>query len=81
MLVDKKLADSEGFIEHGPPVSLNPIIAARGLAPVVLGEDAPTLVGVKEFTYTYQCKHCGHMWSEIHDATRDAKAPPGYTGD
>jgi rubredoxin len=26
----------------------------------------PTTVEVTDFNYTYKCKHCGHMWTELH---------------
>jgi len=26
----------------------------------------PVILDIKEFTYAYKCRHCGHMWSEVH---------------
>jgi uncharacterized Zn finger protein len=37
------------------------------MPPVVVEEDVPVTVDIKEFQYTYKCKHCGHVWSETHE--------------
>ena len=50
-------------------------------AVAVLAEDAPVVVDIEEFQYTYRCKHCGHQWSEVRDTERKFEAPEGYTGD
>ncbi len=34
--------------------------------PVFLEQDVPIIVDVQEFQYSYQCIHCGHVWSEMH---------------
>ncbi|HVP24192.1 MAG TPA: hypothetical protein VMS77_09815 [Conexivisphaerales archaeon] len=35
-------------------------------SPLAVQEEVPTTVDVAEFNYTYRCKHCGHIWSEVH---------------
>ena len=50
-------------------------------APALLAEDAPVVVEIEEFQYTYKCKHCGHEWSEVRDTEHKFDAPKGYTGD
>jgi uncharacterized Zn finger protein len=50
-------------------------------APALMTEDAPVVVDIEEFQYTYRCKHCGHQWSEVHETEHTFDAPKGYTGD
>jgi hypothetical protein len=33
----------------------------------------PMIIDTKEFSYSYKCHHCGHMWSEIH--TEEKSSP------
>jgi uncharacterized Zn finger protein len=33
--------------------------------PIVIEQNVPTTIDVEEFQYTYKCKHCGHVWSEL----------------
>ena len=33
---------------------------------VVVEEKVPITIDVEDFQYTYKCKHCGHVWSELH---------------
>jgi len=81
-LESKKPVDSESLTETGPvghaPTSS---IMARTVMPVMLSEDAAVIVDIEEFQYTYECKHCGHEWSEIQKTERKYDAPKGYTGD
>ena len=35
--------------------------------PVILEEDEPVTIDEKDFQYTYKCKHCGHVWTEMHE--------------
>jgi len=30
-------------------------------------EDVPLTIEIKDFNYTYKCKHCGHVWTELHE--------------
>jgi uncharacterized Zn finger protein len=41
---------------------------------VVVEEDVPVTIDIKEFQYTYKCKHCGHVWTETHE--KDSETPP-----
>lgn len=34
--------------------------------PVIVEEKVPLTFDIKDFQYTYKCKHCGHVWSEPH---------------
>ena len=38
-----------------------------GPAPVIVEEKVPLTINVEDFQYTYKCKHCGHVWTEIHE--------------
>jgi C4-type Zn-finger protein len=44
-------------------------------------EDEPMLVDLRELTYSYMCKHCGHRWTETHVKDEVEPQPEGYTGD
>jgi transcription elongation factor Elf1 len=80
-LESKKPVDSESLTE----TESEGHVSAAGLmgraAPIMVNEDAPVIVDIDEFQYTYKCKHCGHEWSEIHKTERQYDAPSGYTGD
>ena len=58
---------------------LNPVFTKA--TPITVSEDKPAIVDIRDFRYTYKCKHCGHEWSEVHETERDLSAPKGYTGD
>jgi predicted RNA-binding Zn-ribbon protein involved in translation (DUF1610 family) len=30
-------------------------------------ENIPLTIDVEDFDYTYKCKHCGHVWTELHE--------------
>jgi hypothetical protein len=77
-LVGKRLENEKGFSGKEQE---SPMTGALNLAPIVVHQDSPILVDVKEFQYAYRCRHCGHSWTELHEVTRDDKAPAGYTGD
>jgi len=77
-LVGKKLEEEEGISGEE---RIDSMTGALKLVPIVVNEERPVLVDVKEFQYTYRCKHCGHTWTEVRDVKRDANAPSGYTGD
>ncbi|MDG6901195.1 MAG: hypothetical protein JRM80_04460 [Nitrososphaerota archaeon] len=69
-LIEDRMEQTEtkrdlGFI--GSPMGYGSYGAAQ---PVVVEEDVPLTVDVEEFQYTYKCKHCGHVWSEMHDQER-----------
>jgi uncharacterized Zn finger protein len=39
--------------------------------PVELEEKEPITVELERFRYTYKCKHCGHVWTEIHEKEKE----------
>ena len=85
-LVRKEEVASQAMEEAMPDVGVKaPVIAAAASERIggrlVLQDDAPSIVDVDEFQYTYRCRHCGHEWSEVRTQERVAKAPKGYTGD
>jgi len=30
-------------------------------------ENVPLSIDVEDFNYTYKCKHCGHIWTELRE--------------
>ena len=90
--LEKKEAAGSQELNENLKSPVNPLItraiAGNPLSPVfprarptTVSEDAPSVVDIEDFRYTYKCKHCGHEWSEIHETERDFSAPKGYTGD
>ncbi|HUH99458.1 MAG TPA: hypothetical protein VLY65_00300 [Nitrososphaerales archaeon] len=81
-LVGKKEVDEEDMIEDEKrPSMLGPFVSVATPVPALLQKDVPLMVNVKDFQYTYQCKHCGHQWSEIRKKDETIDTPDGYTGD
>ncbi len=39
---------------------------------VLVEEDIPVTIEVKDFQYTYKCKRCGHAWSETREKANKA---------
>jgi predicted nucleic acid-binding Zn-ribbon protein len=35
--------------------------------PIIVEENVPITIDVEDFEYTYKCKHCGHVWTEMHE--------------
>src|SRR5574340_300502 len=70
----KLLADRVEEVETTKAVGwLGSNYGARGYSmtqPLVVEEKVPATVDIEEFQYTYRCKHCGHVWSEMHDVQR-----------
>ena len=70
-LVTKKLVaerKEETEIKQAMVANLSPMVGSlvgRYSAPVVIEENVPITIDVEEFQYTYKCKHCGHVWSEL----------------
>ena len=58
----------------------NPVIAGNARS-TVLEQDVPAVVDEKVFDYTYECKHCGHQWIEVHTKQDAGRVAPDYTGD
>jgi uncharacterized Zn finger protein len=71
-LVNKKHVGTEVVKEtltlgETPLESLNSPAPINYPLPTPLEEGEPILVDIEEFQYTYNCKHCGHVWTEEHD--------------
>ena len=87
-LVERKLVDekreTETIKKEVPIVSPGRVsggirygFAGTGFGgPLVLEQDVPVTVDVEEFQYSYKCKHCGHVWSEVKtEDVREDKTP------
>lgn len=71
-LVGKRLVgDAVETREIKESASLGASHAFAG-APLVVNEEIPVTVEVKDFQYTYSCKHCGHVWTEAHEEVKKA---------
>jgi hypothetical protein len=79
--VSKKEVDSESLDEDEEKSPTAVIRSSLLVTPTMMQEDAPVIVDIEDFQYTYRCKHCGHEWSEIQKTERKYDAPKGYTGD
>ena len=53
-------------------------VSARGFnftsMPVLVEQDVPVVVTTEDFRYTYECKHCGHVWMELQKKQSEFKA-------
>ena len=73
-LVSEKLVDERKVTEQVRR-SMEATIAASSTyryggiptPPVLVEEDVPLTIDIKDFQYTYKCKHCGHVWTEIRE--------------
>lgn len=45
-----------------------------------LEEKVALTIEVMKFTYTYKCKHCGHMWTELRSKEKTTELPLGSGG-
>ena len=50
-------------LRTGRPITIRPITLS-GSRLATMEEGGPMIFDVKEFQYTYRCKHCGHQWTE-----------------
>jgi len=73
-LVGEKLVDRREITEEIRQPVVTPRAASSSysyggfpMPPLEVEEDVPVTVDVKDFQYTYRCKHCGHVWSEMHE--------------
>ena len=82
-LVSREEVNSESHVEELPASVMGPRVVTAAPIPraVLVQEEKPSMVDVEEFQYTYKCRHCGHVWSEIRTQDEVADAPEGYTGD
>ncbi len=70
-LVSKKLTDERREVEEVKKgmAGYGGVAAPLGYgatSPLVVEEDVPVTVDIKDFQYSYRCKACGHEWSETH---------------
>jgi hypothetical protein len=64
-LVDRELTGERREVEtlkRGAAAPTAPSSMSMGV--ITLEVDVPVTIDVKDFQYTYKCKHCGHVWSE-----------------
>ena len=73
-LVDEKLVDqrrSRNQIEQPTEthmgVSSTYSYGGIPMPRVEVDEEVPVTIDIKDFQYTYKCKHCGHVWSEMRE--------------
>jgi len=76
-LVSEKLVDERqvtGQVKESVPTTIAASSTYRyggvPMPPVTVEEDVPVTIDVEDFQYTYRCKHCGHVWSEIRERDR-----------
>jgi DNA-directed RNA polymerase subunit RPC12/RpoP len=79
-LVSKRSATDDGELEK--PDELPPVPDTIG---ATLSTDSinqvPELRDREEVRYVYECKHCGHKWSETRMKTSTDETPADYSGD
>jgi len=74
-LVGEKLVDEkkESFAIKEPVPLVNTGMGgfwksgSAGYMPLVVEQDVTKTVDVRDFQYSYKCKHCGHIWTEMHE--------------
>lgn len=75
-LVSKKLADDKTTTTAVKEASGGSILGLGAATPlggyVFVEQDVPLTIDVEDFNYTYKCKHCGHVWTELHE--KESKA-------
>ena len=68
-LVSKKLVDDRRETRVHKEVTSSARVLLGGrfqpISPVILEVDVPVTVEVEDFEYSYKCKHCGHVWTEM----------------
>ena len=80
-LVRRELMDSESLSETKEDETSSAVVGTMRTMPLVVHAEAPVIVDIEDFRYTYKCKHCGHEWSEFRKSEREFDAPKGYSGD
>lgn len=66
-LVDTKLIDERKSAETVKVGAAAPVGPANRGSLVVLEQDVPVTIDIRDFRYSYRCKHCGHVWAELHE--------------
>lgn len=62
-LVDSKLLEERKntqVIKQGVAAATS----VKNVSIITVEEDVPVTIDIKDFQYTYRCKHCGYTWSE-----------------
>ena len=62
-LVNKELLDEK---KHTEELKRATGVYRGGSSLTVVETGVPITIDLKEFQYSYKCKHCGHEWSEMH---------------
>jgi hypothetical protein len=76
-LLDERLAETQvkrAYGRLGTGTGYSGSYAAA--EPVIVEEDIPITIEVEEFQYTYKCKHCGHVWTELHEKEQNVGTTP-----
>jgi uncharacterized Zn finger protein len=73
-VVGKRFVDEKEVQKTEMMNELRPQLVLGYPGSTELDADHPVTVDIEEFRYTYKCKHCGHMWSEVHDIEGKSRA-------
>lgn len=68
-LVGEKLVNDRKDTEEMKEAAVSPLSYASQAFTnfLVVEENVPVEIDIKDFQYTYKCKHCGHIWTEMHE--------------
>lgn len=66
-LVDDRKTTEEIKEEAVAPAGLGTGGGYGGGSYVYVEEKVPVTIDVKDFDYTYKCRHCGHVWTELRE--------------
>jgi hypothetical protein len=68
-LVDERKVSGQIRQPMVPPMAASSSYGYGGfpMPPVEVEEGVPVMIDFKDFQYTYRCKHCGHVWSEMRE--------------
>lgn len=69
-LVGRELAGERQETEDVPHATMQGVAGMGGLGAVVVRDDVPISIDVRDFRYTYRCKHCGHTWAEFRTSEK-----------
>jgi DNA-directed RNA polymerase subunit M/transcription elongation factor TFIIS len=76
-LVSKNLVDEHKHTDEMKKAMMNPtpmgyLKGSAPVLPIIVEQDVPITIDIRDFQYIYQCKHCGHAWSEMRE--KESKA-------
>lgn len=66
------LEDKSEVEDYDTATTTGPIMMIGGRGVALVKEGEPMIFDIKEFRYTYKCKHCGHEWTETRLQDKDA---------